>query len=409
MATPVGTNYEKPTEAPSDTGEYNRFDRVKFYVGNAKQAAHWYCTTMGFTPWMYKGLETGSRDYVSHVIKQEGNYEEMGDTRVVFEFVSPLKPNDETFSKQHSRHGDFVKDLGFDVSNIEDIVSAAEKAGATVIQQVQEETDKDGTLKTAILKTYGDVEHTLFDRSNYRGEYQPGYKPAPYVPKNLAKLPPVGLLFVDHCVGNQPWEQMDNVCDWYAKSLKFHKFWSVDDSQMHTEYSALSSVVMTNFNETIKMPINEPAKGMRKSQIEEYCDYNDGAGVQHIAIRTTNILYTIETMMERGVQFLQPPLNYYDDLQIRLESLDMIGDKSTKKNKVVEPMDALRRLRILCDFDENGYLLQLFTKPVQDRPTLFIEVIERHDFSGFGAGNFKALFKAIEDDQAARGNLTKTE
>ena len=189
---------------------------------------------------------------------------------------------------------------------------------------------------------------------------------------------------------------MDNVCDWYAKSLKFHKFWSVDDSQMHTEYSALSSVVMTNFNETIKMPINEPAKGMRKSQIEEYCDYNDGAGVQHIAIRTTNILYTIETMMERGVQFLQPPLNYYDDLQIRLESLDMIGDKSTKKNKVVEPMDALRRLRILCDFDENGYLLQLFTKPVQDRPTLFIEVIERHDFSGFGAGNFKALFKAIQ-------------
>ena len=214
---------------------------------------------------------------------------------------------------------------------------------------------------------------------------------------------------MDHCVGNQPWEPMDNVCDWYAKSLKFHTFWSVDDSQMHTEYSALSSVVMTNFNETIKMPINEPAKGMRKSQIEEYCDYNDGAGVQHIAIRTTNILYTIETMMERGVQFLQPPLYYYDDLQIRLESLDMIGDKSTKKNKVVEPMDALRRLRILCDFDENGYLLQLFTKPVQDRPTLFIEVIERHDFSGFGAGNFKALFKAIEDDQAARGNLTKTE
>jgi 4-hydroxyphenylpyruvate dioxygenase len=264
------------------------------------------------------------------------------------------------------------------------------------VREPWEEKDENGSVKYAIVRTYGDTTHTFVDRANYKGLFLPGYTPSKVVDPLDNILPDCQLQVVDHIVGNQPDLEMSNAVEWYERNLMFHRFWSVDDKMMHTDYSALRSIVVTNYEETIKMPINEPAPGKRKSQIQEYVDYYGGAGVQHIAMSTPDIISTIKNLRARGQQFLEVPDTYYINLEERLK---------TSPIKIKEDMQELRRLKILVDFDDKGYLLQIFTKLMQDRPTLFLEVIQRFNHQGFGAGNFKSLFEAIEADQAERGNL----
>ncbi|KAG8590088.1 hypothetical protein GDO81_006628 [Engystomops pustulosus] len=249
-----------------------------------------------------------------------------------------------------------------------------------------------------LLFQYGDTTHTLVEYLGpYQGVFLPGFKKPLYGDPMLSSLPSGCLNFIDHIVGNQPDDEMESTVNWYQKCLLFHRFWSVDDKQIHTQYSALRSIVVTNYEETIKMPINEPAPGKKKSQIQEYVDYYGGAGVQHIALNTSDIIKAVKNLKSRGMQFLSAPDTYYDDLRKKLKSA---------KITVKEDLNVLQDLKILVDFDDKGYLLQIFTKPMQDRPTLFLEVIQRYNHYGFGAGNFKSLFEAIEADQDARGNLT---
>jgi len=370
-------------------GRFVHFDHVRFWVGNAKQAAQWYCVTMGFEPFAYRGLETGERGVVSHAIRQN---------KIVFVFESALTPGNEVMGTHLVKHGDGVKDVAFEVEDLDSIIKRAKQRGAIVVRDVWEEEDEDGKVRFATVQTYGDTTHTLIERSHYRGLFLPGFKKPIFVSPLLRSLPRVGLNFLDHCVGNQPDLQMEDVAKWYESMLHFHRFWSIDDSVIHTDYSALRSIVVTNWEETIKMPINEPAAGKRKavSQIQEYVDFYGGAGVQHIALNTSDIINAITAMRERGTDFLRVPDSYYVQLRERLKSA---------KITVSEDLDKLQKLHILIDFDDNGYLLQIFTRPVEDRPTLFLEVIQRHNHQGFGAGNFKALFEAIEYDQQARGNL----
>merc|ERR1712136_612832 len=294
-------------------------------------------------------------------------------------------------------HGDGVKDIAFDVEDLDAILEKAKSRGVKVVREIWEESDEFGTVRFAKVQTYGDTTHTFIEfPSNYKGLFLPGYKLPKIQDSLLGNLPAIGALYIDHIVGNQPDLTMEDAASWYERNLLFHRFWSVDDTQMHTEYSALRSVVMTNYEETIKMPINEPAPGKKKSQIQEYIDYYGTAGVQHIALNTSDIIKAIENMRARGCVFLTIPKTYYKNLRERLRH---------SKCVVKEDMDTLEKLNILVDFDENGYLLQIFSKPCQDRPTLFLETIQRHNHQGFGAGNFKSLFEAIELDQAERGNL----
>lgn len=367
-------------------GKFLCFDHLKFWVGNAKQAASFYCARMGFEPLGYRGLETGSRRTAAHAVKQN---------KIVFVFESAYEPDEEEIAGHLSRHGDGVRDIAFRVEDLDTIVKIAKERGAEVIKEIWEERDEHGVVRFATLKTYGDTHHTLIDRTKYKGTFLPGFKDV-HGDALTKNLPRIGLNFIDHVVGNQPDKQMEPVAKWYEKCLQFHRFWSVDDSQLHTEYSALRSIVMTNWEETIKMPINEPAPGKRRSQIQEYVEYYGGAGVQHIALNTDDIISAIQNLRARGVEFLDVPDSYYDMLKTRLKSSGV---------KILEDLNTLQKLKILIDYDENGYLLQIFTKNMQDRPTLFIEVIQRHNHNGFGAGNFQALFEAIELEQAKRGNL----
>ncbi|XP_046876931.1 4-hydroxyphenylpyruvate dioxygenase [Hypomesus transpacificus] len=372
-----------------ERGKFIKFHHLTFWVGNAKQAAAFYCDKMGFEPVAYKGLETGSREVVSHVIRQD---------KIFFAFVSALNPGNEEMGKHLMKHGDGVKDIAFQVEDCDFIVKKAKERGAVVVKQPWVEQDSYGTVKYAVVQTYGDTTHTLVEYLGpYKGLFLPGYKEPLFKDPLLPKLPPAGLNFIDHIVGNQPDDKMVPVSDWYQKCLLFHRFWSIDDKQIHTHYSALRSIVVTNYEETIKMPINEPAPGKKKSQIQEYVDYNGGPGVQHIALNSSNIIESVVNLRARGMEFLCAPDTYYDILRQNLK---------TAKIKVKEDINRLQELKILVDFDDKGYLLQIFTKPVQDRPTLFLEVIQRHNHFGFGAGNFKSLFEAIEKDQDARGNLT---
>ena len=275
------TSYTDKGPKP-ERGRFIQFDHVTFIVGNAKQAATYYCVHMGFESLAYKGLETGSRDIVSHVVKQN---------KIIFEFQSQLNPQHTEMSEHLIRHGDGVKVVAFDVEDIEYIVEMARKRGGKIVQEIRIDSDEFGSVKTAAVQTYGDTVHKLVDRREYRGTFLPGYKKSELeIVDFLATLPNIGLLHIDHVVGNQPENQMEKVAQWYEKVLQFHRFWSVDDTQMHTEYSALRSIVMANYEETIKMPINEPAPAKRKSQIQEYVDYYGGAGVQHIALRTEDII-----------------------------------------------------------------------------------------------------------------------
>ncbi|CAF3262034.1 unnamed protein product [Rotaria socialis] len=365
------------------------FDHVTLWVSNALQASAWFCLRFGFEPFAYRGLETGSRDVVSHVIKQN---------KIFFVFQSPLLPDNEEFGQHITRHGDGVKDIAFTVDNIEEVVEQARAKGGKIVKDIWTETDEHGSVKMACIQTYGDTTHTLVDRTTYSGLFLPNFQVHPLKNKDplLEKLPDVKLDFIDHIVGNMPDNEMENTTKWYENTLQFHRFWSVDDSVMHTQYSSLRSIVVSNKQETIKMPINEPASGSKKSQIQEFVDYYGSAGVQHIALNTSDILTSVAILRDRGTQFLAVPKAYYVDLNERLKH---------SKIKISEDLSVIEKLNILVDYDDNGYLLQIFTKPVEDRPTLFFEIIQRHNNNGFGIGNFKALFEAIERDQEARGNL----
>ncbi|CAH0776692.1 unnamed protein product [Bemisia tabaci] len=368
-------------------GKFNCFDHVTFWVGNAKQAASFYCTRLGFEPLAYRGLETGSRKYAYHVVRQN---------KIVFVFVSAYEPYEKELGDHLIKHGDGVNDVAFTVEDIQTLVKKSIESGVKLVRDIWEEKDEYGTVKFATVQTFGDTTHTFVERSGYKGLFLPGYKPPLTSDCLSSKLSPGKLDFIDHVVGNQPDLQMESTAQWYEKNLQFHRFWSVDDTQLHTEFSALRSIVMTNWEETVKIPINEPAPGKKKSQIAEYVEYYGGAGIQHIALNTSDIIQSIRNLRSRGLEFLKVPDTYYDSLRERLKADNV---------QLKENLDTLQELRILVDYDENGYLLQIFTENMQDRPTLFLEVIQRHNHNGFGAGNFKALFEAIELAQAQRGNL----
>ncbi|KAB0795499.1 hypothetical protein PPYR_12338 [Photinus pyralis] len=369
-----------------ELGRFLSFHHVTFYVGNAKQASSYFVTRMGFQPFAYKGLETGNREYAAHAVKQN---------KIIFVFVSPYEETQKEMNAHLVKHGDGVKDISFEVEDLDNILRVAKQRGAKVVRDIWKESDEYGTVKFATVQTYGDTTHTLIDKSAYKGDFLPSYEKLSPDPVNKL-LPTTKLDFIDHIVGNQPDLHMEPVAKWYETMLQFHRFWSVDDSQIHTEYSALRSIVMANWDETIKMPINEPANGKKKSQIQEYVDYYGGGGVQHIALNTQDIITAVKNLRTRGVEFLKVPDTYYDMIRERLKH---------SKVKVAEDISVLQDLHLLIDYDENGYLLQIFTKNLQDRPTVFLEVIQRRNFNGFGAGNFKTLFTAIEIDQERRGNL----
>ncbi|OCL06685.1 4-hydroxyphenylpyruvate dioxygenase [Glonium stellatum] len=389
------------SEASQDLNNYKGYHHVHWYVGNAKQAASFYVSRMGFERVAYRGLETGSRAVASHVIRNGS---------VTFILTSPLRCLEQStrFSKEdeallkeihahQERHGDAVKDVAFEVDSVDAVYNQAVYNGAGSVSKPRVIEDQNGRVKVATIKTYGDTTHTLVENIDYRGVFLPGYRPESAVKDPLSRfLPQVNLEVIDHCVGNQDWDEMENVCDYYENVLGFHRFWSVDDKDICTEYSALKSIVMSSPNDVVKMPINEPAKGKKQSQIEEYVDFYGGAGVQHIALRTNDIIRDITNLKARGVEFIKVPETYYDAMKLRLKRQGMVLN---------EDFETLKSLDILIDFDEGGYLLQLFTKHLMDRPTVFIEIIQRNNFSGFGAGNFKSLFEAIEREQAARGNL----
>jgi 4-hydroxyphenylpyruvate dioxygenase len=385
------------TEASSAGPEYGAmhgFDHIHWWVGNAKMTASWYCARMGFEPVAYRGLETGSRQVVTWVVKQ-------GDIK--FAFSSALNPVgvQEPFMGQDmgahlAMHGDAVKDVAFAVQDATKIYESAVARGAESVQPPTEMKDEHGVVIVSTVKTYGDTVHTFVQRDGYTGPFLPGFKALSDVDPLSSVTPCPGLGFIDHVVGNMPDMGMEPAVQWYEQKLQFHRFWSVDDKQIHTEYSSLRSIVMADHSEKVKMPINEPAAGKRKSQIQEYVEYFGGEGVQHIALNTPDIIAAITHLRARGVKFLDVPSTYYESLRERLARSDIV---------VKEDLDVLQSLNILVDFDERGYLLQLFTLPLMDRPTVFLEVIQREGNQGFGAGNFKSLFESIEREQARRGNL----
>ena len=358
-------------------------DYVEFYVGNAKQAAHFYKTAFGFQSFAYKGLETGSKDSVSYVLKQD---------KIRLVLTTPL--NSKSPINDHIvKHGDGVKVVALWVDDARKAYQETTSRGAKSYMEPTVETDKDGEVIRAGIYTYGETVHMFVERKNYNGTFMPGFKKweSDYNPEG------VGLKYIDHMVGNVGWGEMNTWVKWYEDVMGFENFLSFDDTQIHTEYSALMSKVMSNGNGRIKFPINEPAEGIKRSQIEEYLDFYEGSGVQHIAVATNDIIGTITEMRKRGVEFLStPPDEYYKAVPLRLDE---------HNHELKEDIETLQGLGIMIDADEEGYLLQIFTKPVEDRPTLFFEIIQRMGALGFGAGNFKALFESIEREQQKRGTL----
>ena len=356
----------------------NGTDHIELYVGNAKQAAHFYKTAFGFQSLAYAGPETGVRDCASYVLKQ-------GKIRLVL--TTPLKSS-HPISEHIFKHGDGVKILALWVDDAYKSFEETTKRGAKPYMEPVTKTDEHGEVRMSGIYTYGETIHLFVERKNYTGPFLPGYKEwtSSYNPSE------VGLLYVDHCVGNVGWNRMNETVKWYEDIMGFYNILTFDDKQITTEYSALMSKVMSNGNGYVKFPINEPAEGKKKSQIEEYLEFYEGEGVQHIAVATSDIISTVRELKSRGVEFLNTPETYYDDLFARVGKID-------------EDIKPLHDLKILVDRDEEGYLLQIFTKPIEDRPTLFFEIIQRKGAKSFGAGNFKALFESIEREQEKRGNL----
>jgi 4-hydroxyphenylpyruvate dioxygenase len=353
-------------------------DHIEMYVGNAKQSAYFYRSAFGFSIVGYAGLETGIRDRTSYVLQQ-------GKIRLVL--TTPLTP-DHPAQEHIRKHGDGVISIAIEVDDSEQAYLETTKRGAVGAIEPQEIKDENGVFCISAIRAYGDTLHTFVNRKGYKG-FAPGYKEIT-TPDIVAR--PCGLAAVDHMVGNVGWNEMNRWVKWYEDVMGFHLFLSFDDKDISTEYSALMSKVMASGSEKIKFPINEPAEGKRKSQIEEYIDWYGGPGVQHIALITGDIISSVRKLAEQGVEFLKIPSTYYDDLEARV-------------GKINEPIEQLKELGILVDHDDDGYMLQIFTKPVQDRPTLFFEIIQRRGARSFGKGNFKALFESIEREQALRGNL----
>jgi len=353
-------------------------DYIEFYVGNAKQASLFYQHCMGFELIAYAGPETGMRDRASYVLQQG---------KIRFVLTTSLQP-DSDIAEHVRKHGDGVKVLALWVDDAMKSFMTTTLRGATPAREPKTLRDEFGEVTISSIKTYGETWHTFVERKNYKGPFLPGYK----LVKSSLEVSPIGLKYIDHCVGNVALGQMDEWVNFYENVMGFKLLITFDDKDISTEYSALMSKVVSSGNGYIKFPINEPAKGKKKSQIEEYLDFYHSAGVQHIAIATDDILFTVGELRKRGVEFLTVPDAYYHDV------LDRVGH-------INEDLQQLRKLNILIDRDEEGYLLQIFTKPVQDRPTLFFEIIERNGAKSFGKGNFKALFEAIELEQGLRGNL----
>jgi 4-hydroxyphenylpyruvate dioxygenase len=385
MKEPQSVNYglEKIFSGAQDFLPLLGTDYVELYVGNAKQAAHFYKTAFGFQSHAYCGLETGSRDKVSYVLRQD---------KIRLVLTTALNSNSE-IGEHVKKHGDGVKIIALWVDDARLSFEETTKRGAKVFMEPTVERDEFGEVIRAGIYTYGETVHLFVERKNYTGAFLPGFvsHQSDYNPT------PIGLKYIDHMVGNVGWNQMNIWVKWYEDVMGFVNFLSFDDKQIHTEYSALMSKVMSNGNGRIKFPINEPAKGNKRSQIEEYLDFYEGAGVQHIAIATDDIISTVTELRARGIEFLSaPPSAYYEDIPNRL------GDHF---KLMKEDVATLEKLAIMIDADEDGYLLQIFTKPVEDRPTLFFEIIQRMGATGFGAGNFKALFESIEREQEKRGTL----
>jgi 4-hydroxyphenylpyruvate dioxygenase len=379
MNTPKSTPaIEKIYKNAGDFLPLNGTDYVEFYVGNAKQAAHYYKTAFGFQSLAYKGLETGSRDYSSYVLVQD---------KIRIVLTSPL--NSKSPINDHLRkHGDAIKVVALWVDDATKSYNETIARGAKSFMKPTKEEDENGYVIRSGIYTYGETVHLFIERKNYSGAFLPGYRAwkSDYNPTST------GLKYIDHMVGNVGWNEMDTWVDYYQKVMGFVNLLSFDDKDISTEYSALMSKVMSNGNGRIKFPINEPAEGKKKSQIEEYIEFYEGQGVQHIAMATDNIIETVTSLKSRGIEFLSIPTSYYDELQSRVGKID-------------ENVDDLAKLGILVDRDDEGYMLQIFTKPVEDRPTLFYEIIQRKGAQSFGKGNFKALFESIEREQEKRGTL----
>ncbi|WP_412987068.1 4-hydroxyphenylpyruvate dioxygenase [Pontimicrobium sp. IMCC45349] len=379
----VNYGLEKIFEGAQDFLPLLGTDYVEFYVGNAKQAAHFYKTAFGFQSLAYAGLETGVKDRASYVLVQD---------KIRLVLTTPLNSSS-SINDHIVKHGDGVKVVALWVEDARSAYEETTSRGAKSYLEPTVEKDEFGEVVKAGIHTYGETIHMFIERKNYNGTFLPGYQKweSDYNPSSL------GLKYIDHMVGNVGWGEMNQWVKWYEDVMGFENFLSFDDKQIHTEYSALMSKVMSNGNGRIKFPINEPAEGKKKSQIEEYLDFYEGPGVQHIAVATDDIISTVSQMRERGVEFLStPPEEYYKAVPARLHEHD---------HELREDIETLKSLGIMIDADEEGYLLQIFTKPVEDRPTLFFEIIQRMGARGFGAGNFKALFESIEREQANRGTL----
>lgn len=356
----------------------NGTDHIEFYVGNAKQAALFYQHVMGFELVAYAGPETGARDRASYVLQQD---------KIRIVVTTPLRKDSPIAAHVH-RHGDGVRVLALWVDDARASFFETTSRGAGVAAEPHVLKDEFGEVVLASIRTYGETIHTFVERRNYRGPFLPGYKAR----KSPVRVSPIGLKYIDHCVGNVELGKMNEWVRFYEDVMGFKLLITFDDNDISTEYSALMSKVVSNGNGFIKFPINEPATGKKKSQIDEYLEFYEGAGVQHIAVATDDIVYTVSELRKRGMEFLYVPDTYYEDIQARVGTID-------------EDLRDLKKLNILIDRDEEGYLLQIFSKPVQDRPTVFFEVIERNGAKSFGKGNFKALFESIEREQALRGNL----